>query len=312
MTQDLLLLHRTGPERIALDTLPGADSGLPLEAFSFMTCLRHIVLAPVEVLNALVPQLGPNDSVLRGEEAYRFLLEVVCGLHSPLVGETEVNGQFKTAVANFGFPATPWGSHLAKTFKALFEDAKKVRETHLKDLGSQSYGSVLRREVRGLKELHILGAGHLVQEILPWVTKESLRITVHCRDLEKATQELAQKLDPAQMKRLRLSSIDAPVGLSEAEAFVIAAPVSSRWIRSWLPADARLKVVADLRADSSVDRLSEFARVLELGEFMTRLERNQSLVQERKTHALGAIAKAALARARTVEYRPFGWDDVCA
>ncbi len=308
MTQDFLLIHRTGPQRFQFEV--GADDSI--EAFSFMTCLRHIVIAESDFVSGLENQIHPHDVVMRGEEAYRFVLEVICGLHSPLVGETEVYGQFKNAVSAFRFPATPWGSQLAKTFKALFQDAKKIREAYLKDLGSQSYGSVLRREVRGLKELHILGAGHLVQEILPWVMKEALQITIHCRDVEKARAALSRKLDVVQLKNLRLVDVEQRSSLGEADALVIAAPVSSDWIRSFLRDDSRLRFIADLRAESSVDRLTEFARVLELGEFMSRLSRNQEILRERKSVALTAISKAALERARTVEYRPFGWDDVCA
>ncbi len=293
MTQDFVLLHRTGPERYRLED--------GVVAFSFMTCLRHVIIAELDVIADLAPQGG---NVLRGEEAYRFILEVICGLHSPLVGETEVAGQFKNAVAVFNAPA---GSTLAKTFSVLFEDAKKVRDAHLKDLGSQSYGSVLRREIRGLRNVHILGAGHLVQEILPWVMKDGLQLTIHVRDVVKASRELAEKLGTASFERLRLEPIgeQAP----SCDALVIAAPVSASFVSTW---SGGASFVADLRADSSVDRLQGFARVLELGVFMSRLSENQALVLQRKALALNAIKHAALERARAVEYRPFGWEDVCA
>jgi len=292
MTQDFLLIHRTGPDRFQLKD--------GVEAFSFMTCLRHVVIADADVIADLAPQGG---NVLRGEEAYCFILEVICGLHSPLIGETEVAGQFKNTVAAFNAPA---GSTLAKTFKALFEDAKKIRDTHLKDLGSQSYGSVLRREIRGLRDVHILGAGHLVQEILPWVMKEGLQLTVHVRDVVKASRELAEKLG-AQARALRLE----PIGerAPSCDALVIAAPVSASFVSAW---SGGASFVADLRADSAVDRLQGFDRVLELGVFMSRLSENQALVLQRKALALKAINQAALERARAVEYRPFGWEDVCA
>lgn len=292
MTTDFLLLHRTGPERFRLPE--------SVDAFSFMTCLRHIVIGDADTLS----QIEAGDGqFLRGDEAYRFLLEVICGLHSPLIGETEVAGQFKNAVANFSYPATPWGSALAKTFKVLFEDAKKIRDAHLKDLGSQSYGSVLRREIRGHKNVHILGAGHLVQEILPWIVKDGIDLTIHVRDVAKASRELSEKIG----RGLRIVELGQVIA---EDVLVIAAPVSAKAVSAWAPRGASF--VADLRADSSQDLLMGFERVLELGSFLSRLTENQAVLEERKQSALQAIAKAALDRGRSVEYRPFGWEDVCA
>lgn len=277
-----------------------------------MTCLRHIVIANLDEAAAIAAQAnGPNDQILRGEQAYTLILEIICGLHSPLVGETEVYGQFKNAVSNYSIPATPWGTLIAKTFKTLFEDAKKIRDQHLKDLGSQSYGSVLRREVKGLKSVHILGAGHLVQEILPWINKEGISVVIHCRNPEKALEQLGALASEVKVVGLSQTSEDR-LSLTEADVLVIAAPVSSSWIRSWVPAEAKPRMIADLRADSETDALVEFSRVLQLGEFMTRLSQNQTLILERKGAALSAVARAASDRARTVEYRPFGWEDVCA
>lgn len=313
MSQEFVVLHRTGPERFSL---PGDSEAV---VFSFMTCLRHIVIANLDEAAAIAAQAnGVNDQILRGEEAYTLILEIICGLHSPLVGETEVYGQFKNAVSSYKTPATPWGSLVAKTFKTLFEDAKKIRDQHLKDLGSQSYGSVLRREVKGLKSVHILGAGHLVQEILPWINKDGISIVVHCRNPEKAIVDLG-----ALASKVKVVSMDERFALSDADALVIAAPVSSSWIRSWIPVDASPRMIADLRADSETDAISfvapapvstlaKFPRILQLGEFMTRLSTNQTLILERKGAALTAVARAASDRARTVEYRPFGWEDVCA
>ncbi|RYZ76049.1 MAG: hypothetical protein EOP05_06185 [Proteobacteria bacterium] len=313
MSQEFVVLHRTGPERFILPGEPGCTSShANAGVFSFMTCLRHIVIANLDEAAAIAAQAnGPNDQILRGEQAYTLILEIICGLHSPLVGETEVYGQFKNAVSNYSIPATPWGTLIAKTFKTLFEDAKKIRDQHLKDLGSQSYGSVLRREVKGLKSVHILGAGHLVQEILPWINKEGISVVIHCRNPEKALEQLGALASEVKVVGLSQTSEDR-LSLTEADVLVIAAPVSSSWIRSWVPAEAKPRMIADLRADSETDALVEFSRVLQLGEFMTRLSQNQTLILERKGAALSAVARAASDRARTVEYRPFGWEDVCA
>jgi hypothetical protein len=48
--------------------------------------------------------LPPIVEVFRGQQAYRFLLEVICGLNSPIVGKTAVMGQFKEFLQNAKFP----------------------------------------------------------------------------------------------------------------------------------------------------------------------------------------------------------------
>lgn len=298
MTPEFLLAHREGPRRFS--NLENVTH------FSFMTCLRHIVVVDADEL-AFFDQIESSDQLLRGEDAYSFLLEVICGLRSPLLGETEVYGQFKTAASNFTTPATPWGGLLSRTFKNLFEDAKRIRQSHLEDLGSQSYGSILRRELKGSSRVHVIGAGHLVQEVLPWIAKDAIAVTIHCRDEEKARRELGEMA-----KRVTLTSLADRRHLAEAEVIVIAAPVSAEWMRRWLPEGRGLKLIVDLRADSAVDRVAGGVEVLDLPQMMSRLNSNQTLLQERKREALEAIEAAVTARARHVEYRPFGWDDVCA
>ncbi|MEK7357107.1 MAG: hypothetical protein AAB250_11705, partial [Bdellovibrionota bacterium] len=241
------------------------------------------------------------------EDAYKFLLEVICGLRSPLLGETEVYGQFKTTVAQLAIPATPWGGLLARTFKNLFEDAKRIRQAHLEELGSQSYGSVLRREIKGLSNVHILGAGQLVREILPWIAKDGIAITIHCRDEAKVTRELGDIAE-----KVKIVSLAMKADLGGADALVVAAPVAASFIESWMRGPSRPALAVDLRANSAVDVPGGFTKVLDLGQILSRLTANKDLLQARKRAALEAIESAVAARARHVEYRPFGWDDVCA
>src|SRR4051794_17953925 len=76
MIQDLRIVHRRKPAKFAPDHGP----------LVWATCLRSLAFGGT-------PETG-DEYYLQGE-AYRFLLEVVCGLKSPIVGETEVFGQFK-------------------------------------------------------------------------------------------------------------------------------------------------------------------------------------------------------------------------
>lgn len=323
MFSDVLVIHRSGGQAsatlaLALQELAGAE--VAQNWFFWQTCLRQIAVLVthgdepnVEELRA---GLRPTDEVMRGDEGYRFLLEIICGLHSPLVGETEVYGQFKNAVAAFqaSAPLTPASSHMKRYFKALFEDAKRIRQTHLVDLGSQSYGSVVRREVRGLgvKNIHFIGAGQLVQEILPWIAKDGNQVHIHARDAVKARMQLGPQLK----RENEVHALTAETRFTEAEVLIIAAPVTAAQLESWLESAGSLNLIIDLRADSATDQPQVPAatnlRHLVLGDVFACISQNQSLIAERKTAALAAVRDAVHERSSHVEYRPFGWEDVCA
>lgn len=313
MFSELILIHRNGGQASqapvgGATSLLGPDADA-LRAFYFKTCLRQLAIVDAETAASI--EIQPTDDVHRGGEAYRFLLEVICGLRSPLVGETEVSGQFKLAVAAYPIPATPWGQQLKRFFQNLFEDAKRVRQNHLVDLGSQSYGSVLRREFKRLpqvKTIHILGAGHLVQEVLPWIAKDGIKIHVHCRNPEKARSAFAGRTD------YEIHSLKETVAFGPDDAFVVAAPVTAEWLQTWMSSHANHapEIIADLRADSAEDRIALNCRVLDLSQVFSHISETQSHLDACKAAALKAIEAAVQERHRYVEYRPFGWEDVCA
>src|SRR4249919_3352688 len=127
-----------------------------LNGLEWQTCLRRILFLNGLDNHALIEAAQKGElatqtvEIFRGQEAYRFLLEVVCGLNSPIVGETAVMGQFKEFLLQAKFPRTPWGNFLRDLCTNLLIDAKRIRHTHLQGLGSQSYGSLVRQNVKGM------------------------------------------------------------------------------------------------------------------------------------------------------------------
>src|ERR1044071_1886966 len=125
-----------------------------LNAIEWQTCLRRILFLHASDSPAIIQSIQngelrlPNVEVFRGDDAYRFLLETICGLNSPIVGETAVMGQFKEVSERAKFATTPWGCFLHQLMLNLMMDAKRVRHDHLQGLGSQSYGSLVRQEVK--------------------------------------------------------------------------------------------------------------------------------------------------------------------
>lgn len=308
MFDDVVLFHRSGSVPFGCLGERGSAEGLGTW-FEFNTCMRKIAVGDLNHIAGAQKHLQSGDELYRGDDAYRFLLQVICGLHSPLVGETEVLGQFKNAVSRVSLPSTPWGGQMNRLFQALFEDAKRVRQSHLEELGSQSYGSLLRRLLREFKKVHVLGAGHIVQEILPWLCKDRTDVHIHCRNVAKARAELGGR-PRIPMPSLRFHATDERRALASAEAVVVAAPVSAAWLSDWFP--ARLRFVADLRGDSSHDPISGVPSVLALADLVSSISNNVDLLEARKKAALAAIDDAVRGRSRHVEHRPFGWEDLCA
>lgn len=295
--------------------------------FRWETCLRTIAIFPdhmSDVSGDLSDSISGNLELLSGEEAYEKLLELICGLHSPILGETEVFGQFKDAVQKF-LASNTQSDSFDQAFRAwangLLEDAKLVRRSHLQNLGSQSYGSLVRRELRefGSSAVDILGAGRLVCDILPWISKKSDRvaneITVHCRDLVKAHAALNPHIAPG--SSLVLESLAAPSknkNVALPSILLIAAPLTSAQILDWMrKRNVSYQLILDLRATSNEDfleteRLTQ--RYLSLDEVFKSIHLAKKALSERRDEALLAVKSRRLARESMALHRPFGWDDV--
>lgn len=264
---------------------------------SWSTCLRSILIGEAETL----PQLKPSNEKIetyRGADAYRFCLEVVCGLHSPLVGETEVMGQFKEIAKK-----TP----LLKTFfQSILTDAKIIRSAHLKNLGSQSYGSLARKFLKQSRSIHMIGAGHLAEELLPWM-KDFESVEIFCRNPEKRKALLARH---PQAKLLSLE--DEEHSHADGNALILAAPMSAAEILSWMERHGHVfDCLLDLRGDAETDPI-DAPNVVHLGDFFSEVKKNKDVIHSRVELAIHEIRKLSLSRFRAVDHRPFGWDDICA
>src|ERR1043165_3827603 len=130
MFQEIVVVHH----RRGDFALPASFNEAPW--VSWNTCLREIRVAELKEFAEKAPTAA---EVFVGESAYQFCLEVVCGLHSPMVGETEVLGQFKELVSAKNIERPPL---ISKFLHSILVDAKEIRHKHLSKLGGQSYGSL--------------------------------------------------------------------------------------------------------------------------------------------------------------------------
>jgi glutamyl-tRNA reductase len=234
---------------------------------------------------------------VQGRQAYELLLEVICGLHSPMLGETEVFGQFRERVLK-----SEEHPRLAKLGLNLISDAKRIRDGFLTNLGANSYGSLTRKYTKSHCDVAIFGSGQLAREILPWM-KDKTAVKVLARE--------AQKKDFTAFKNVEVLSLEAQ---TSSTALVIAAPVESADLKNWVVNFGKnISLVIDLRETSSRDGFSSTGiSTVVLQDLFSELNSNQEQIRERIDLAKAAIQKISEERLKTQEIRPFGWDDICA
>jgi len=273
---------------------------LPEGFLHFGTCMRSMVLTH----NAdELCSLAAYD-VYEGRQAYSFLLEVICGLRSQLFGETEILGQFREFMK-----ACPENEpRLLKVAVSLISDAKKIRRKYMQNLGSHSYGSLVRRHIeKASKTIHILGAGHLVEEILPWLKKGNFEICIYTRNPENH-QGLLENFPEVSLRPL------SDFVQNSADVSVVAAPLSGEQLSSWMP-HKKSSAVFDLRGTSASDPfsgVSSESSFYPLHDLFADIETNQLKIKQLKIKASQSISVLADEKYLVEVPRPFGWDDLWA
>ncbi|MDJ0929230.1 MAG: hypothetical protein QNJ73_16450 [Gammaproteobacteria bacterium] len=170
---ELLLVHAP-----SADGAPFAD--WPDDGILLRTCMRQVWLGTA----GSVPGVDAPLEAYRGDDAYRFALEVITGLHSGIPGETNIHGQFRRAWQHYRdrAGATPVAA-MAPAIHRLLNDASDIRRHYLWGLGGASYGSLLRKLIRPRRGERILlvGYGNLAQSVLPFLQNWPVAVWNHRR-----------------------------------------------------------------------------------------------------------------------------------
>jgi len=285
-----------------------------LNGLEWQTCLRRILILNANESASTIAALEhgemalPTVEIFRGQQAYRFLLEVICGLNSPIVGETAVMGQFKEFLLSAKFPKNHWGSFLRQLATNLMIDAKRIRHNHLQGIGSQSYGSLVRQQVKGIPAVAVLGAGKLAREILPWLIGKT-KVRVFYRNYEHAKDllEIYPEID-----LVKYSDADARWPQNEA-ALVIAAPLSAGEVSRWRGMQrATFNKCLDLRGEAASDPVSGDGDVIKLHELFEALRTERKRLEGHVEAARAEIKQLVQRQSQQAQFRPFGWEDLCA
>lgn len=276
----------------------GAHDVIVSEGVLFETCMRKIWIQRETEETVL------DGSLLRGPEAYRFLLETICGLKSPLFGETEILGQFKQFLAHqtvnpeFSF-FKPWG-------QGLLEDTKQIRSDYLRGHTSQSYGSLLRKKIPQGQSVTILGAGLLTESILPWLSQSPTDLWV--RNPQKSKAKFPGMPVKALGEKPAASSwvlVAAP--LSENELAGVLENCENSWI------DLRDKGAHEERELTPMATSAASLRpaLFELKDLFAEIQQNQEHINALKHEIHSTVVQLSALRYEKAWFRPLGWEDLC-
>ncbi len=255
------------------------------------TCVREVALVEQR---ASIP---PGVPALHDEAAYVHLLEVICGLDSPMAGETEVMHQFKIFAASL----PPDQSMFRDLCQSLLTDARQVRSQHLVSLGSRTYGSAVRRLVRESQRIAIVGTGMLAAEVVPFVT------ATHIVDIWGRRESFDTGSASASYRRF-----DAELSADERTTVVIAAPVESRIVRGVAQRYRNIDLLIDLRAEGAQDPPPPVAPIVTLAAVFASAAETSRAVDACVAAARDEICLRARAYATRAKLNPSGWHDLCA
>jgi glutamyl-tRNA reductase len=272
-----------------------AHHGDPLVApVVWRTCVREIAFVDA------TGELPPAAEIWHDEEAYARLLEVVCGLDSPIVGETEVLHQFKVFADSLAPDARDW----RELCRSVLADARAIRARHLVGLGSRSYGSAVRRFVRSCTHVAVVGTGMLAREILPFVADDGRAVDLWGR---RDTCPIPDA--PAAYRRLDATLAESPRCPC---AVIVAAPIASAGIAAVAANYQNVEVVVDLRAEGAHDQPPAIAPVITLADIFAEFDRAAAMTSSRVAEARHDVRRCARAFSTRAKLNPSGWHDLCA
>ena len=150
---------------------------------SWHTCMRSIYISDERLLNVdFFSVIGQDLDVYRGFKAYSFLLEIVCGLHSKLFGESEVQAQFKDRFSEERITNLPLSHFLLKLKNQILEHSKIIRSSYLTGIGRQSYGGLCEKYIHNQIKVHLFGTGNLAESLLPYLVNNEREVILYGRN----------------------------------------------------------------------------------------------------------------------------------
>ena len=258
------------------------------------TCLREIAFV---ANGSPVPE---TVAAFQDEAAYAHLLEVICGLGSPIVGETEVMSQFKA----FAAALTAEHAALKDLSERLLADARTVRARFLTSLGSRSYGSAVRRHIKQFDRVSLVGTGMLAQEILPFVLGDG-------RIVDLWGRRDSIEWDAAGATYRRLDAVNGPA-FDGRSVLIVAAPIAATHIAVLQHRYANPARLIDLRGEARSDPPPATPSLITLDDLFAEMQAAATTAERKVAAAREAIRGCARAFVTRAKLNPSGWHDLCA
>jgi glutamyl-tRNA reductase len=282
------------------------------DVFILSTCQRTLILG----FN-FVPFSYLSDSkeidVYNGIDAYKMLMEIICGLKSQLVGENEIVAQFKEAYENYK-KIKNRNAHLMTIMEKLFKDAKQVRLKYLFEVGQQSYAGISRKiirkhQVKQGSPVLIFGSGNLALSLIKQLQKKQ-KILITGRNSKKVSK-ICNELDIENIewnrwdKYLNYSVIINTIGTKATifdHDFFINWQLKQNNNSLFIDLGSPSSVKTSLQSENGVYQLKD---VFECGAMLDRVK--QSRIKE----ASLAIDELTVKRQKsfTINF-PFGWEEL--
>jgi glutamyl-tRNA reductase len=277
----------------------------------FETCMRKTYFfdtcrmdsSALELLNKV--QTTSYIQRIDNEEAYKLILEIITGLKSTIKGETEIFGQFKIFFENFKLKNWHSVGYLNRIFEQLIQDCKSLREKHVKNWGSQSYGSLTRKLLDKNTPLVVIGSGQLAKEIAPWLSQIKTKYLL-LRNMNKETDAEFQSF-----KHIHMESFKEAQEAHGSINIVLAAPISNLDLKAVI-GQARVNKLIDWRGDQKIDFDINLDEYFHLNDIKMVLAESEESLEEKVQAVQLEIQKMIESFGKKVQLNPWGWDDICA
>ena len=188
--------------------------------FVLITCLRIEISAEctidalVAATTTLLGSLPEKMEARSDNEAIHHLLSVAAGLDSPIVGESEVLGQFRRAVESARIAGTIGGA-FEQLLSAAINTGRLVR-TQLPESPHVSLAKVAADHVAGSKNVAVFGAGAMANAVAGALETTASHVTMYARRPEAVTINV-DTVDHINNAAVALAQADAVIAATSAK-----------------------------------------------------------------------------------------------